>query len=129
VLSLGNLEVRCPIQQAVHRDPSLSTRQWRAWAGVGSAAERHVLTHVAPVGPEFMGIVELFWITVTGTGQQHNDRPRRNVHLADASAGARQPEMTFHWALHPQRFFQARGDQGTVAAQLLMNVWPLAHHP
>src|SRR5262245_47989586 len=107
---LGDPDIGHPVQQAVHRDARLRAGQRRTRAGVRPTPERHVLTHIAPVGPKLVRALELARITVARSGKQHDDGPRRNFHVTDRRAGPRQPEVALDRALRPQALLEESGD-------------------
>ena len=58
-----------------------------------TAPERDVLTHIAPVGPEFVRIGELAGITIARTGQQHDDGARSDFDITDLHPDRDAPDV------------------------------------
>jgi hypothetical protein len=71
----------------------LQAREPRADAVVDAVAEADMLTGVAAIGVEGVGLIELAWVTVGGVEQQHDPGPGGDHHPVDGDLAGRDPSQ------------------------------------
>ena len=85
-----------------------------------TTCERHVLSGVGSIHPEFGRAIEVRRVPIRRARQQHDLRARRDVDPRQAGGDARESEVALDRAFQPKHLFDEIGDAVTVVAQRVL---------